>query len=229
MRKRAIGYIRVSTGRQAKEGVSLDAQKERIIAWCASNDCDLVDVFMDAGQSGTKMKNRDGLQNALSAINKDTVLIFYSLSRLSRSLQDMLKIAGTVEKAGGQLVSLTENFDTTTPSGQMVFNLLSSFAQYESQIISERTRGALRHKKARGEQYSNVTPFGFKLVNKKLVEIDEEMKVIKRIVKQRNQGMTLRAIADRLNSQGVITKKGGTWQANTVSKLIQRYSVMNAS
>jgi site-specific DNA recombinase len=225
--KQAIGYVRVSTGRQANEGVSLDAQQEAIKAWCDRNGYDLVNVFQDAGQTGTKMKNRPGLQNALHEIQKDTVLVFYSLSRLSRSMQDMLRISGMVEKSGGQLVSVTENFDTTTPSGEMVFGMLSLFAQYESKIISERTTNALRHKKAKREVYSNVIPFGFKAVNKKLVEVEQEMKVVKRMIKQRNQGMTLRAIANQLNQQGVATRKGGTWQANTVRKVINNGHAMN--
>ena len=68
--KQAVGYIRVSTERQADEGVSLDAQKAKIAAWCAANYYELVTVYVDAGISGKRMDTRPELQNALKAIKK---------------------------------------------------------------------------------------------------------------------------------------------------------------
>ncbi len=80
----AIGHIRVSTQGQADEGISLEAQKAKIEAWCTVNDYSLVDVFVDVGISGKDM-NRDGLLAALKAVDKGAALVAYSLSRLSRS------------------------------------------------------------------------------------------------------------------------------------------------
>jgi site-specific DNA recombinase len=227
--KQAIGYIRVSTDRQAKEGVSLDSQRDMIQSWCERNGYELEQVYVDAGVSGKRMKNREGLQNALKSMRKDTVLVAYSISRLARSLPDMLSICREIDRKGGDLVSLTEKIDTISPSGRMMFSMLAAFAQYESEIIGERTSTAMQHKRAKGERYCNVTPFGFKEVNGRLQEVDKEMRVIQGIIKQRSQGMSLRAIAETLTSEGIATKRGGTWQANTVSKLIQRYGGMNAS
>ena len=111
--KQAIGYIRVSAEQQADEGVSLDAQRAKISAWCMVNDYELVDVQVDAGISGRRMKNRQGLQKALSQTKKGMALVVYSLSRMSRSVKDTLAISEQLDKVGADLVSLSEKIDTT--------------------------------------------------------------------------------------------------------------------
>lgn len=84
--KRAIGYARVSTDEQAERGVSLDAQRAKIEAWCALHDVELLRVEVDAGISGKAMANRPALQRALSAIKSGeaTALVIVDLSRLTR-------------------------------------------------------------------------------------------------------------------------------------------------
>ena len=96
--KQAVGYIRVSTERQADEGVSLEAQKGKIAAWCAANGYELVTVYVDAGISGKRKDTRPELQNALKAIKKDTALVVYSLSRLARSTKDAISINEAIAK-----------------------------------------------------------------------------------------------------------------------------------
>ena len=98
MTARAIGYIRVSTTRQAEEGVSIDAQTARIRAWCDANGYSLADVFTDAGISGKRQDNRPGLRKALDAACKQrAALVVYSLSRLARSTRDAIEIASRVD------------------------------------------------------------------------------------------------------------------------------------
>ena len=126
--KQAIGYIRVSTERQADEGVSLDAQKAKITAWCAANDYELVDVQVDAGISGKSMGKRQGLQRALSSIKRDMALVVYSLSRLARSTKDTIAISEQLNKDGADLVSLSEKIDTTGAAGKMMFRMLAVLA-----------------------------------------------------------------------------------------------------
>lgn len=86
--QKAIGYIRVSTQGQADEGVSLEAQRAKIEAWCNLNDAELVAVFEDAGVSGASMNGRDGLHAALKATSKGMALVCYSISRIARSTRD---------------------------------------------------------------------------------------------------------------------------------------------
>ncbi len=120
---KAIGYIRVSTPGQANNGVSLEGQRERITAWCEMYGYVLDAVHVDAGISGKRADNRDGLQKALKAVCKrrGQAIVVYSLSRLARSTQDCLAIAEKLRKAGADLVSLSEKIDTTTAAGKMVF------------------------------------------------------------------------------------------------------------
>ena len=138
--QKAIGYIRVSTQGQADEGVSLEAQRAKIAAWCALNDAELVAVFEDAGMSGGSMNGREGLHAAMKAAGKGMALVCYSISRLARSTRDMLEIAERLDKKGADLVSLTEKIDTTTASGRMVFKMLAVLADFERDQIGERDR-----------------------------------------------------------------------------------------
>lgn len=222
--KTAIGYIRVSTEQQAEEGVSLEAQKTKIVSWCKANDYELINVYMDAGISGKNMDKRAGLQEALKDTKKGMALVVYSLSRLARSTKDTLSIADSLNSRGADLVSLTERIDTTGAMGKMMFTLISAFNQLERDITSERTTMALRHKKAKGEIYSTV-PFGYKEIEKRLVVVDKEAKAVAEVLKQRKEGKTLVEIATWLNSNGITGKKGGKWYASTVRYLINRQEV----
>jgi site-specific DNA recombinase len=217
----AIGYIRVSTQGQADDGVSLEAQKAKIEAWCLANDYSLVDMFVDAGISGKAMQNREGLQAALDVVGKDVALVAYSMSRLSRSTKDMLVIADMLERRGADLVSLTEKIDTTSAAGKMVFKMLAVLNEFERDLVSERTKAALAHKKANGEKYASV-PFGFKEIEGRLVEVEQEARVVAEILSMREQGHTLRAIAEEMNTRGIEGKRGGKWYASTVRYLIHR-------
>lgn len=219
--KQAIGYVRVSTGDQADNGASLDAQKAKIGAWCALSNYTLAEVFTDRGISGKSMKNRDGLQKALALLGKGDALVVYSLSRLARSTKDAIAISELLNKKGADLVSLSEQIDTTSAAGKMVFRMLSVLAEFERDLVSERTKSVLSYKKAKGEKYSPV-PYGFAEDAGRLVELAEESEVVAEILTMKEQGSTLMAIADSLNTRGVQGKRGGKWYASTVKYLIGR-------
>lgn len=217
---KAVGYIRVSTQEQAKDGDSLAAQRAKIEAWCVVNDYELKAIYEDAGVSGTKA-DRDGLQEAIQAIGKGDALVVYSLSRLTRNTRHMLQLSEHLEKQGTDIVSLTEKIDTTTASGKMVFRMMAVLNEFERDQISERTKSVLRHKKAVGEKYAPV-PFGYMEVNGRLVEVQREAKIVAEILEQREQGGTLASIAHSLNARGIEGKRGGKWYPSTVAYLIKR-------
>ena len=218
---KAIGYIRVSTEQQAGEGVSLEAQKAKIEMWCKANDCELVEVFVDAGISGKSMDKRQGLQKALASAGKGMALVVYSLSRLARSTKDTLAISERLDKQGADLVSLSERIDTTGAAGKMMFRMLAVLAEFERDVVSERTTMALAHKKANGEKYGTV-PFGYKEIEGRLEAVEAEAKLVTEIQSRRQAGETLQSIADNLNNQGIAGKQGGKWYPSTVRYLIQR-------
>ena len=127
--KPAIGYARVSTGSQATDGVSLDAQQGRIRAWCEANGHDLAPVEVDAGLKGGRADNRPALQQAIdTACKTGGVLVVYSLSRLARSTRDTLEIAERLDRSGADLVSLTEKIDTTSAACRLVVRMLAVLA-----------------------------------------------------------------------------------------------------
>jgi|TARA_R110002153_G_scaffold59068_1_gene161616 site-specific DNA recombinase len=215
---KAIGYIRVSTQKQADEGVSLDAQRAKIEAWCLANDYDLTNVFCDEGISGTK-SDRDGVLAAMAEAGKGTALVVYSLSRLTRSTTDLISFGNKLEKQGTDLISLSEKIDTTTAAGKMVFRLMGVFNEFERDQVAERTKAALAHKKANNQVY-NHAPYGFKRHGTDLIPCTKERKVLTRINAWRNQGKSLRAIAGNLNDLGIASKRGGQWHASAVRSVI---------
>lgn len=219
--QKAIGYIRVSTQGQADEGVSLDAQRGKIDAWCKLNDYELVAVFEDAGISGASMNGRDGLHAALKATGKGMALVTYSISRLARSTKDLLSIAEQIRAKKAGLVSVTEQIDTASAMGEFFFTVMGAIATLERKVTGERTKMALAHKKAKGEVYA-PTPFGFDAIEGRLVEVKREAKIVGEILRQREAGVSLADIADSLNAQGIKGKRGGQWHASTVRYLIQR-------
>ena len=125
-------------------------------------------------------------------------MVACSLSRISRSTKDMLTIAETLESKGADLVSLSERIDTTSAAGKMVFKMLAVLNEFERDLVSERTKAVLAHKKAKGEKYGTV-PFGYREVDGRLIEVQSELDILADIVLMRNQGKTLRCIAGYLN------------------------------
>jgi site-specific DNA recombinase len=219
--KQAIGYVRVSTDRQA-EGVSLEAQRAKIEAWALFNGYELVHVYEDAGLSGAKLQKRAGLREALKAIKKDMAIVVYSLSRLSRSLKDTIAISEALNKVGADMVSLSEKIDTTGASGRMVFNMLAVLAQFEREQTAERTSNSLQHLKGKRRRYTNKTPYGFQVQDGMLIEAPTEVAVIRDIREARAQGKSLAAVASQLNAKGVPTKEGKQWASATVHYLLKR-------
>ncbi len=226
--KTAIGYIRVSTEQQANEGVSLDAQRAKIEAWCTHNGYELAQVYVDAGISGKKLDNRPELKKARAAIKKGMALVAYSLSRLARSTKDLIEISEEVSKKKGDLVSLTEKIDTTTPMGEMMFTLMAGMAQLERRMIAERTSTALQHKKSTGQKYTGQDPYGFSSIEGRLVQVQQEAEIVAEIQAARSSGSTLQFIADDLNGRGIPTKTGKTWAPATIHLLLKRTSLVNS-
>jgi site-specific DNA recombinase len=151
----AVGYARVSTEEQVREGVSLEAQRARIESWAQANDTILIGSYEDAGVSGSKSENREGLQQAIGlACDRRAIIVVCSLSRFSRSTKDTLALTERLEKAGADLVSLSERIDTTSAAGKMVFRMLAVLNEFERDQISERTAAALHHKREQRQAYS---------------------------------------------------------------------------
>ncbi len=222
--KSAVGYVRVSTERQASEGVSLDAQEARIRAWAVAQGLDVAAVHVDAGLSGGKAANRPGLQAALAdACKRRAPLVVYSLSRMARSTKDALAIAERLDRAGADLVSLSESIDTTSAAGKMVFRMLAVLAEFERDLVSERTTSALAFKRRQGERISGKIPYGYRLEAGQLVAVDEEQTAIRLMIELREAGLSLRAIGEELERRQIRRQNGAhVWPSNVVLMILRR-------
>lgn len=210
-------YLRVSTAGQATEGVSLEAQEARARKWAEANGYEVRGLHCDAGISGKRAENRPGLQAALAEVCQTRgALIVYSLSRLARSTKDAISIAERLEKAGADLVSLSEKIDTTSAAGKMVFRMLAVLAEFERDLISERTKGALAHMASQGRRVGEI-PYGYQLSGDglHLVEDTREKAVLQKIRDLKALGRTWAQVAEEMNRRGLSTKKGRPWSWRT--------------
>ncbi len=229
---KAIGYVRVSTSDQAHNGVSLEAQQERIEAWARANGAGLLAVHVDRGLSGKRADNRPALQAALTRACRDrAALVVYSLSRLSRSIKDTCIIGERLAKAGATLVSLTEQIDGTTASGRLMLHLMTVLSQFERELIGERTRTAMAHLRGQGRRISGRVPYGFTLSadGETLAPVPSEQAVIAEMQALREQGLSLRAIAAHLEERGIRPKSGRNWTPATVAGILRRARLTAAS
>ena len=218
---KVVGYARVSTDKQAERGVSLEVQLGKIRAMAVVQSGELLDIIIDAGESA-KSLNRPGMARLQALIDKgcvDTVIIA-KLDRLTRSVKDLAELLERFQRRGVALVSVAESLDTNSAAGRLVLNIMTAVSQWEREAIGDRTRIALLHKKAHRRVY-NHAPYGFVREGDALVPLAEEQAIVCRIQALRANGWPLRRIAEALNGDGVRTKQGGRWFAQTVSDILQ--------
>jgi site-specific DNA recombinase len=219
---KAIGYVRVSTEKQADHGVSLDAQSEKIRAMAVVQGADLLDTLVDAGESAKSLQ-RPAMARLLSMVDAGEVdiVIIAKLDRLTRSVKDLADLLERFHKRGVALVSVAESLDTGSAAGRLVLNIMTAVSQWEREAIGERTATALQHKRAHRQVYSR-TPFGFARQGAELIPIPEEQATIEHMRQCRVQGWTLQSIADTLNNQRIPTKDNGTkWFPASVAKVLK--------
>src|SRR5947208_7110065 len=150
---KAIGYVRVSTDKQADKGISLEAQAEKIRAMAMLHDHQLLDVLVDGGESAKSLK-RPAMAKLLAMIDAGQVktVIVAKLDRLTRSVRDLCELLERFERRGVALVSVAESLDTGSAAGRLVLNIMAAVSQWEREAIGERTRDALGHKRSQGER-----------------------------------------------------------------------------
>ncbi|MCW8057500.1 recombinase family protein [Agrobacterium tumefaciens] len=134
-----IGYARVSTPDQ-----NLGPQRDALQAI----GCDL--IFEDFGVSGVN-RHRSGLEGALRFLKKGDTLVVYRLDRLGRSIGHLIDVVGKLQSRGVGFQSLTENIDTNSASGRMIFHVMAAVAEFERALIVERTMAGIAAARARGK------------------------------------------------------------------------------
>ena len=135
---RLIGYVRVSTARQ-REGYSLEAQREAIERYCKAHGYELLAI---EEESESAIKARPVFQRVKAQVLEGEAdgLIVAKLDRLGRSVRDLANIAEELSREGKQLISVGDNIDTSTSNGKLLFHILSAIAEYERELLIERTK-----------------------------------------------------------------------------------------
>ena len=229
-RTRVVGYVRVSTEEQAKEGISLEAQRAKLEAYCLAMDLDLVAVRGDAGASAKSLRKRPGLAEALGDLEEGRAdaIIVCKLDRLTRSVRDLGDLVERYFASRFILLSLTDSIDTRTAGGRLVLNVLASVSQWEREAIGERTRETLTYLKTQGVRLGGEG-LGWRRTSERdeegravVVEDLAERAVLARIKALKAAGLSLRVICARLEAEGVAAKRGGRWVPGTLSKILRR-------
>ena len=186
-------YVRVSTREQAREGLSLREQERRCRAQANALGHTKVKVYRDAGFSGKDL-NRPGLQALL--LDEPDMVIVWKFDRISRKLLDFLRFAEQFS-----VISVTESVDTSKPSGRMMMAILASFAEYEREIIIERTLMGMARAKEEGKHIGAV-PFGSRRNRAGGIETDPKTKpILDMILDEHRAGASLRVIQKRVKAQ----------------------------
>jgi site-specific DNA recombinase len=217
-------YIRVSTEDQAKEGYSLEAQEERLSFFSKSQDWNIYKIYEDKGYSAKDL-NRPALKDLLFDIKlkRFDVILVYKIDRLSRKLKDLIEIVLKLNGYGIGIKSATEPIDTTTPAGRLIFHQLGSFAQYERELISERTKFGMMKRLKQG-LWNGQPPYGYKVTDGKLEINPEEDQIVKKVFDlyvEKNMGVI--NIANELWKLGYQPRnsKKKRWKANTIHNILR--------
>ena len=206
----AVGYVRVSTDEQGDSGLGLEAQRETIRREVEHRGWTVGQVYVDVG-SGKSMKRRADLATVLGLLERGEadVLVVAKLDRLSRSVADFATVLALSQAQGWALNVCDLGVDTTTPNGKMVAQIMMVLAEWEREMIGQRTKDALAAKRREGIRLGRP------------VTVDPETVRLIKIL--RADGRSLRQIANLLNSQGTPTAQGGAeWHASTVKSMVDR-------
>ncbi len=183
MKKCAV-YTRVSTTMQAEvEYNSCEAQKDRILSYIKSQeDLEFFKVYSDPGFSGGDL-DRPALKELLRDIQEKKIdeVLTYKIDRLTRSSKDFYALIDHFEKHNVSYVSVTERFDTSSPSGRLLRNIMLTFAQFEREMTGERIKDKLEQRAIKGLYNSGPCPFGYKRVDKKLVSDKPSARTVKEL------------------------------------------------
>jgi DNA invertase Pin-like site-specific DNA recombinase len=216
---KAIGYIRVSTDKQADQGHSLEAQRVKLEQYCSLYDIELVRVVVESGSG--KSLAREGLEDALKGLEagEGDALVVTKLDRLTRSVADLGRLVeDTFQKFA--LLSVGEQIDTRSAAGRLVLNVLASVSQWEREVISERTSNTMQHMKSEGKYTGGIPPYGFDLVDGDLVPNEGEQEVLEVVSKYRKRGYTLKSIAEELAKAGIKSRAGKPFAYQGIQRML---------
>jgi len=222
--KNCVIYTRVSTDNQAeKEFSSCEAQEEKIKSFVNSqNNWQIFKVYSDAGYSGAILE-RPALQELLSDLKKEKIdiVLVYKIDRLTRSPKDFYQLIEFFEQSKIDFISITERFDTSTPAGRLLRNIMLTFSQFERELTSERTKDKLLERAKKGMCNGGLTPYGYMRRDKKLSPHPKEKEEIKSIFETYLETKSLSAVYKSLKERGVKNKSGKNFSKTNISHILR--------
>lgn len=214
-------YPRVS-GHEQEDNYSIPEQIDRMKMYCDSRDWMVYKIYTDSGYSGSNM-DRPGLQDMIKDVknHRIDIVLVYKLDRLSRSQKDTLFLIEDVfDKHGVSFVSMTENFDTSTPHGKAVLGFLAVFAQLEREKIRERTMVGKDSRAKEGKWHgSKWVPIGYDYIDGLLLPNEYEVMQIREIADLFLKGTPVRTIERIVTAKG-FRHKYGEWEAKTIRRVL---------
>ena len=215
-------YCRVSTREQSIEGYSIGEQQERLKDYSSAMGWKNFDLYVDGGFSGGNME-RPALKRMLRDIEKGKIekVVVYKLDRLSRSQKDSLVLIEDIFlKNNVDFISMSENFDTSTPFGRAMIGILSVFAQLEREQIKERMMMGNEARAKEGKYCGGCSPIGYDYINGELKLNDFEALQVREAFELILENMSPRRIAKIFNEKGYRTKFG-TWSGDRVRYVLK--------
>jgi len=224
-------YLRVSTDRQADEGLGLEVQEQAIRAWTRTHGHRIALWARDEGISGSNgLDLRDGLADALNALKRRGAagLVVYRLDRLARDLVLQEQLLADVRSMGAEVFSTSNaeasylSDDPDDPSRKLIRQVLGAVNEYERAMISLRLRSGRRRKADNGGYAYGSPPFGYRVEGRELTKDQAEQHVLARMRELREQGASYRTVAATLQAEGHQPKRGATWHPMTVRQILNR-------
>ena len=223
-RKQIAIYCRVSTMEQVEEGYSIGEQERLIREYCDKQGYEVYKVFSDAGISGKDIVHRPAIQELLrdATEKKFDMVMSWKINRLSRKLEDAIKIVNTLDRYGISYQSYSERFESDTPAGKMQFQMMALVGEFERNTIAQNVKMGMKAKARAGEWCGGIAPLGYHWVpiegtenssrKKSRLEIDEkEAETVRLIYELYASGKGYKAIVNQINQMGCKTKKGNTF------------------
>ena len=215
----------MSTQEQATEGMSLDAQESRIRSWAEVLGHEVVDVIADEGVSGTKLLGERPGGARIAALleerrpSADAVVVVRT-DRLGRDAAEQIALLKRFRSGKVGLVAIAQQIDLATPHGRAMAQIGAVFNELERSLIAERTVEALGELRRQGRAW-NHAPFGWRVIEGRLVADEGEQETLGRMVALRTDGHGYATVARILTEESRPTKRGGPWQAMSVRSVLR--------
>lgn len=214
-------YCRVSTEEQASEGYSISAQLQTLRQYAHLYGWQIAEEYVDEGISGKDIKGRPAMQRMISDVEKDKfqAVLVWKISRLSRNMLDTLVLLDKFEEYDVKFISYSENFDTSSPIGKLVVQLMASIAEMERNTLSENVKLGMTQRAKEGSWNGGIV-FGYDSIEKELIVNPKEAEIVELIFTIYAEGKGLKAIANQLNKAGYRTKHDKHFSINGIATIL---------